>query len=91
MLQRDQRACFHSLIAPSITMRKVKLIIMETLADRYIGICQEMNQRFPNYRDNCTEEAVKEITKKEIKKVYKKQSKLSKKVKIHKPKLSFSE
>jgi hypothetical protein len=68
---------------------KTKKIIMEILAERYIGICQEMNQRFPNYRDSCKEEAVKEITKKQIKRIYKKQSKLSKNVKVHKPKLSF--
>ena len=48
--------------------------------------------RFPNYRDNCKEESIKQVlenTKKQIKTVYKKQKRLSKNVKIHKPKLSF--
>ena len=48
--------------------------------------------RFPDYRDNCKEESIKQVVedrKKQIKTVYKKQKRLSKNVKIHKPKLSF--
>jgi hypothetical protein len=68
---------------------KIEKIIMEILAKKYIKICEENNMCFPDYEDSCKEEAVKEITKKQIKRVYKKQSKLSNNVKVHKPKLSF--
>ena len=72
--------------------KKAERIIMEILTQRYIGICQENNMRFPDYRDNCKEESIKQVVedrKKQIKTVYKKQKQLSKNVKIHKPKLSF--
>ena len=72
--------------------KQAERIIMEILTQRYIGICQENNMRFPDYRDNCKEESIKQVlenTKKQIKTVYKKQKRLSKNVKIHKPKLSF--
>ena len=72
--------------------KKAERIIMEILTQRYIGICQENNMRFPDYRDNCKEESIKQVVedrKKQIKTVYKKQNRLSKNVKIHKPKLSF--
>ena len=62
---------------------------MEILTKKYIKICEENNMCFPDYQDSCKEEAVKEITKKQIKRVYKKQSKLSNNVQVHKPKLSF--
>ncbi len=68
---------------------KTEKIIMEILAKKYIKICEENNMCFPDYQDSCKEEAVKEITKKQIKRVYKKQSKLSNNVQVHKPKLSF--
>ena len=68
---------------------KTEKIIMEILTKKYIKICEENNMCFPDYQDSCKEEAVKEITKKQIKRVYKKQSKLSNNVQVHKPKLSF--
>ena len=54
------------------TEKKAERIIMEILTQRYIGICQENNMRFPDYRDNCKEESIKQVleeTKKQIKTV----------------------
>jgi len=45
---------------------KTEKIIMEILAKKYIKICEENNMCFPDYQDTCKEEAVKEITKKQI-------------------------
>jgi len=70
-------------------MFKIEKIIMEILANRYIKICEENKMCFSNYKDSCKEEALKEITKKHIKKIYKKRKQLSKNVIIHKPKLTF--
>ena len=73
-------------------MVKIKIIeeiIMELLANRYIKICEENKMCFPDYVSSCKEEALKEINKKQIKKVYKKRKQLSKNLFIHKPKLTF--
>jgi|TARA_R110000824_G_scaffold211440_2_gene397416 hypothetical protein len=71
--------------------QSIEIIIMEILAKKYIKICQENKMCFPDYIDICKEEALKEITKKNIKKIYKKNTTLSKNVILHKPKLSFKE
>ena len=46
-------------------------IIMELLAERYIGICNENKMFFNDYEDVCKEEALKEILKGEKKNVIK--------------------
>ena len=38
-------------------------IIMELLAERYIGICEENGMFFNDYKNACKEEALKEILK----------------------------
>ena len=73
-------------------VNKVESIVMEMLTKRYIGICEENNLEFSNYQDSCQEESINqdlEDKKRQIKRVYKKQSQLSSSVKIHKPFLSF--
>ena len=42
---------------------KVEDIIMELLAERYIGICEENGILFNDYKNACKEEALKEIIK----------------------------
>ena len=49
----------------------VEDIIMELLAERYIGICNENKMFFNDYEDVCKEEALKEILKGEKKNVIK--------------------
>ena len=49
----------------------IKDIVMELLAERYIGICNENKMCFTDYRDVCEEEALKEILKGEKKNVIK--------------------
>ena len=44
---------------------------MELLAERYIGICDENEIFFNDYKDACKEEALKEILKGEKKNVIK--------------------
>jgi len=50
---------------------KVEDIIMELLAERYIGICEENGMFFNNYKNACKEEALKEIIKGDKKNVIK--------------------
>ena len=50
---------------------KVEDIIMELLAERYIGICEENGMFFYDYKDACKEEALKEIIKGDKKNVIK--------------------
>tara|TARA_R110000765_G_scaffold41727_1_gene88714 strand:+ start:5129 stop:5374 length:246 start_codon:yes stop_codon:yes gene_type:complete len=70
-------------------------IIEEILSKRYIKICQENKMCFNDYINTCKEESLKIVLldepKKQIKRIYKKQNKLSKNVILHKPKLSFKE
>lgn len=68
-------------------------ITEEILSKRYIKICQENKMCFNDYINTCKEESLKIVLldepKKQIKKIYKKQNKLSKNVILHKPRLSF--
>jgi len=50
---------------------KVEDIIMELLAERYIGICEENGILFNDYKNACKEEALKEIIKGDKKNVIK--------------------